>query len=196
MTVREHIDAAARYMAGVVGNAGGADLASPTPCKDFDLRQLINHFAGTTAGLARAGRQEPLDPDDPWGSEADVVAEGDWPTILADRVAAVGAVWSSPTAWAGVVDLGGSSLPAEACGDMAFAEILLHGWDLAAATGQQLIVAAEIGTTLRRVIEETAELGRQMHAYGEQVPVPPDASDFDHALGSSGRDPNWCARKA
>lgn len=190
MTVRELIPVAARRVAAVARNAASADLGNPTPCTDFDLRRLVRHFTGTTTGLARAGRREPLDPHDPWGSQMEL-ADDDWSARLAGTIDAVGDAWCTPEAWEGLVNLGGSTMPAGSCGDMAFAEILLHGWDLAAATGQQLVLDAGVDTELRRVITETAELGRQMHAYGKEVPVPDRADDFDHALGLAGRDPDW-----
>ena len=74
---------------------------------------------------------------------------------------------------------------------MAYAEILLHGSDIARATGTSLEVSDEGAAALRRTVAETAELGRQMGAYGDPVAVDPDATDFETALGSAGRDPAW-----
>jgi hypothetical protein len=76
-------------------------------------------------------------------------------------------------------------------GEMAMAEVLLHGWDLARATGQPLSVPDEVGRELRRSIEETAGLGRSMGAYGEEVRVGDERPEFERALGASGRDPGW-----
>ena len=84
-------------------------------------------------------------------------------------------------------------MPAPMIGEMALAEMLLHAWDLAAATGQSLVVPDKIGRELRRSIEETAELGRSMGAYGVEVAVRAQASEFERALAASGRDPRWRA---
>jgi uncharacterized protein (TIGR03086 family) len=91
------------------------------------------------------------------------------------------------------VDLGGQQLPASTIGDMVLAEVVLHGWDLARATGQQLEVPATVAHELRRGIEETAEMGRRMGAYGIAVEIDEHASDLAHALGAAGRDPAWSA---
>ncbi|MFP5284048.1 MAG: TIGR03086 family metal-binding protein [Actinomycetes bacterium] len=192
MTVRDLMPTAARRVAAVARGAAQADLHNPTPCTDFDLGTLVTHFAGTTSGMVRAARREALDPRNPWGAPPGLT-EGDWASDLADNVEEVGQAWSDPEAWTGSVDLAGSSMPASMCGGMAFVEILLHGWDLAAASGQQLQLDPGVGEELRRVIAETAEHGRQMHAYGPEVPVPASADDFDHALGLAGRDPGWQA---
>jgi uncharacterized protein (TIGR03086 family) len=90
--------------------------------------------------------------------------------------------------------MGGQAMPAPMIGEMALAEMLLHGWDLARATGQQLVLSDEIGRELRRSIEETAELGRAMGAYGDEVGVPAQATEFERALAASGRDPRWRPR--
>jgi uncharacterized protein (TIGR03086 family) len=177
-----------RAVESVVAVLDADDLTAPTPCTDFDVRGLINHFAGTTHWLAQVGKRAPTDPDDPYGMKQDVTT-GDWRPLLRDRVCGVGAAWADPSAWEGTIDA--VQMPATMIGEMALVELLVHGWDLAAATGQQLVVDDEVGATVHRSIAGTAEMGRQMGAYGPEVEVPPDAPAFDRALGLAGRDPLW-----
>lgn len=164
------------------------DLTAPTPCTDFDVRALINHFAGTTNWLAQVGRRSPIDADDPYGTKQDITA-GDWRSLLTTRIRDVRAAWAEPAAWQGTIDA--VQMPATMIGEMTLVELLLHGWDLASATGQQLAVDDELGAILHRSITETAEMGRQMGAYGPEVHVPESAPMFDRALGLAGRDPLW-----
>ena len=168
----------------------GADLTDPTPCADSDLRTLVNHALGTTTALARLAQKESLDPDDPWGSRTDDTA-GDWPNRLADRLEATAAAWDDPAAWSGTLDLGGGDQPASTIGEMTFVEVMVHGWDVARAAGQRPDVTDAVGAELLQAVAGSAELGRQMGAYGAEVEVTSDASDFEKALGVAGRDPSW-----
>jgi hypothetical protein len=74
-----------RAVESVVAVLDADDLTAPTPCTDFDVRGLINHFAGTTHWLAQVGKRAPTDPDDPYGTKQDVTT-GDWRALLRDRV--------------------------------------------------------------------------------------------------------------
>lgn len=85
---------------------------------------------------------------------------------------------------------GDQEMPAPMIGDMAFVEALAHGWDLARATGQELVVPAPVAAELRRILEATGEMGRSMGAYGDEVTVTGDG-DLAWALGQAGRDPSW-----
>jgi hypothetical protein len=89
--------------------------------------------------------------------------------------------------------MAGQEMPAALIGEMAMAEMLLHGWDLARATGQQLSVPDDVGGELLRHIDETAQWGRSVGAYGPQVAVeePSGATAFVRALATSGRNPAW-----
>lgn len=184
------VQRAAEQVAAALHATGPADRDAPTPCRDWDLRTLVNHFGGTSAAMGALGRGESLDPDDPWGGRTDIPRE-DWPVELADRVHAVGTAWSADGPWQHPHSTGGQDMPGQMLGDMAFIEILLHGWDVVTAAGGHLDVDDEVGAEAYRSVAETADLGRQMGAYADAVPVQETAPAFHRALGASGRDPGW-----
>lgn len=188
MTTATLFPIAAETVADSIRGIDRLDPAAPTPCQGWDAAALINHFTGTADALGRIGRGEPLDPDNPWGQGQQA---GDWGDRLAGDVAGLGTAWAKTDAWHGSVSFGGSEMTAEAVGQMAFAEALLHGWDLTRTAGRTLLVSDEVGAELLRLVAETAELGRTMGAYGAEVPVAGDRPAFDRALGLAGRDPDW-----
>ncbi|WP_432277586.1 hypothetical protein [Kitasatospora brasiliensis] len=53
------------------------------------------------------------------------------------------AAWADPAAWERDVDLGGAPVPAVGIARMLFLE-LLHGWDVAPATGGRIEVDEEL----------------------------------------------------
>lgn len=173
----------------ITAGAVASDLSSPTPCSQFDLKMLVNHLIGTTAALARVGRREPLDPADPYGAHHDAT-DGDWPALLSANIFELARDWAHPQVWQGTVDMGGQAMPAPMIGEMAVAEVALHGWDIAQSTGQRLVIEDDVAVELLRSIEETAELGRHLAAYGPEVAVDAQASPFARALAASGRRPH------
>lgn len=189
MTALEVFDEACDQVTAVVCRCVGAELTGPTPC-DWDLGTLIDHFAGTTAALTRVGARQPLDPDDPWGSRTKL-SSPDWPGLLITQLDDLSHSWSKPEAWQGTITASGPVMPATALGEMALIEVVLHGWDLARSTGQELRVSPALAAEVLRSVTETEDLGRQMGAYGPAVVVGVDASDLDKALAAAGRDPAW-----
>ncbi|HEY6664277.1 MAG TPA: TIGR03086 family metal-binding protein [Propionibacteriaceae bacterium] len=171
----------------VIKGAAGADLATATPCDGFSLRTLLTHFTGTTGAFAYAGKTRSLDANDPWGSTVQL-NEDEWPEQLTANLDAISAAWCQQDTWQGTIS--GTVMPARSLGEMALIEVLLHGWDVARATDQQVDVSDALGAELLRCVAETADLGRQVGAYGTKVPVADNASDFAKALGLAGRSPN------
>jgi uncharacterized protein (TIGR03086 family) len=83
-------------------------------------------------------------------------------------------------------------MPAPAMAAVALDELVVHGWDLAVATGQPYEVSdedAEACMTFAGSIGEAPE--ERAGLYGPRVPVPGDASALDRLLGLTGRDPAW-----
>ena len=72
---------------------------------------------------------------------------------------------------------------------MAF-DLVVHGWDLARATGQdETIDAAEVERILGFVERMGTSTMRDNGVTGPEVPVPADAPAQDRMLGLLGRDP-------
>jgi uncharacterized protein (TIGR03086 family) len=81
-------------------------------------------------------------------------------------------------------------LPAEVVGLVALDELVVHGWDIAVATGQPYApTAAEVEAAMSFVTG--FEAPRDGSLFGPIVAVPGDASGFDRLLGLTGREPWW-----
>jgi uncharacterized protein (TIGR03086 family) len=83
-------------------------------------------------------------------------------------------------------------MPAPAMAAVALDELVVHGWDLAVATGQPYPVSdadAVVCISFAGAVGESPS--ERAGLYGPRVPVPADAPAFDRLLGLTGRDPAW-----
>ncbi|MEU6658379.1 TIGR03086 family metal-binding protein [Streptomyces sp. NPDC046821] len=164
-----------------------AQLPEPSGCGDWDVRTLVNHLVlYTSHGLEHRALRKTL-PDDL--TARDFTADGDWAGTYATQLDKAVAAWSDPQVWEGEIDLGFAQTPAPAIAELLIAELALHGWDLAHATGQDYDVSDDTARLLYGVIEANAEEYRQYKGFAEPVPVPEDAPLFHRVLALSGRDP-------
>jgi uncharacterized protein (TIGR03086 family) len=195
MSNAQFIVRAADVLREIVGQVKPDQLDAPTPCTEFDVRKLVNHLLFWGPSLVGAAGKETVPP--PAESEADVdltARAGDWRAALLAHVENVIDAWSRPEAWEGVAHIGGPmELPAELIGGMVVGELVVHGWDLARATGQQPVWAADLLEYVHGEVAKSADVGRQMGVYAEEVAVPETASPLDRTLALSGRDPKWTA---
>ena len=165
------------------------DLASPTPCDDWTVGDLLDHIVEVTRALTQAaqklaeapGTAAPLPPAS--ASRLPTHWRGRLPVLLDDLATA----WKDPAAWAGSAQLGGVAMPAVAAGTEAANELTMHGWDLARATGQDFATDPRILEALIEFLSQNA---------GRPVPAL-DAADeqmlLEAALTLSDRDPAWRA---
>jgi uncharacterized protein (TIGR03086 family) len=166
---------------------GPDQWASPTPCEDWDVRTLVNHVVGEdawTEPLMRGATIEDV------GDRFDGDLLGDDPRATARGLAAeaTDAVAATlPTH--GKVHLSyGDEDMAEYVSQLA-ADHLIHGWDLAAATGGAVDLDAELVAGVAAWFAEREEMYRSAGAIGPRVEGHGDAqSDL---LAQFGRDSRW-----
>ena len=191
-----HLSSAAGAMASIVRHIESDQLTAPTPCHEYDVRALVNHLLFWGPSLAGAGHKESVPP--PAAAESDVdLTAGDWRGDLLALLARITEAWAPGSAWEGTTRMGGpTELPSAMIGDMTVGELVVHGWDLAMATGQRLDLPEDLLTYLLEAVAATAQQGRDMGIYGPEVPVADSAPTLHRVLGLTGRDPAWAGAAA
>jgi uncharacterized protein (TIGR03086 family) len=187
------LEPAARQMAELVSDVPDDPLDRPTPCQEYTLGDLLDHIGGLTLAFTAAARKDLGDKTTrPPTADASCLAP-DWRTRIPHDLEALAEAWRDPAAWTGMTQAGGFELPGEFAGAVVLDELVIHGWDLARATGQpyhadpELLEVVEGFLTQWFAQGESAREGR----FGPVVPVPDDAPRLDRVLGLCGRDPAW-----
>src|SRR5215207_2978190 len=176
----------ARIVAGVRDD----QLGHPTPCPDMNVAALLDHLVGLTLAFRRAAEKA----EGTGGAVADAARLApEWQAELPQQLDALAAAWREPGAWEGTTTIAGMSMPAADVGLIGLNEVLVHGWDLAVATGQHYRAdPASAQACLEYGVEfEATAPEMRGQIYGPVVPVAEDAPVLDRLLGQAGRDPGW-----
>lgn len=183
---------AADQMARLVAGVHDDQLADPTPCADTTVGDLLAHLVSLTVAFRLAAEKVPAD-DASAPPPPDTALPSDWRERLPRQLDALVAAWDDPAAWQGEATAGGVTMPADQMGVVVLDELVLHGWDLARATGQPFHVDADHVDAVLGFAQAMAEAGPEAREglFGPPVDVPADAAPFDRALGLAGRDPEW-----
>lgn len=180
----EHRAVAGAFTARVRGVAdGGWD--APSPVADWVARDVVRHlvewFPGFLAGGSdvrlAAGPSVDDDPAAAWAHHADAVQ------AVLDDPATSGKVFAHPR------------LPeqplADAVSRFYTADVFMHTWDLARATGQDDRLDPDKCRQLYEGMAAMEDVLRASGQYGAAVPVPEDADWQTRMIGFIGRDPQW-----
>jgi uncharacterized protein (TIGR03086 family) len=176
----------AAEVARVIAGVRDDQLTDPTPCAGTPVAAILDHFDGLTVAFRKAAEKAEL----AGGPSADAAhLPADWRTRLPAQLDALVAAWGEPAAWEGMTDIAGMRMPAGAAGVVAANEVLVHGWDLAVATGQDAEADPELAepvlAAMQRFLPAEPRGGRIPFA----APVPPRAG-----AGPTERLANWCGR--
>jgi uncharacterized protein (TIGR03086 family) len=189
MNLHSEMAAAAAESARVVAGVRSDQLSAVTPCADWDLHTLLNHIILWTAYSAERRARDEQVPEELMN--ADFVAEPGYAADYAAQLDKAVAAWSDPAAWQRDLNVMGALTPAADVASLLIAEMVLHGWDAAKASGQQYTARDDVAAAVLAAVQANAELFRKYQGFADAVPVPASASVLDRALALSGRDPSW-----
>jgi uncharacterized protein (TIGR03086 family) len=151
-------------------------LDARTPCDEWDVRTLMNHMLDTQryfVGSARGEDVSPPSPNPPKLLGDDPLAD------FEERCGEIVSTYREP----GVIEKTGPSL------GIAFSDLLLHGWDLAKATGQDATMPDGLAEAAYGLIHGKFTDEQRKGLFKPEVKVPDDASPQDRLLAYTGRDP-------
>lgn len=175
------LETTGRVVAGIPADRWHAD----TPCDGWDVRALVNHVvAGNlwAAELAAGGTIEDV------GDRLDCDVLGPDPAGSYDASAkAAAAAFRRPGALDAPCAVSYGPVPGSVYAGHRFFDVFIHGWDLAAATGQDTTLDAGLIQACRDVIEPQLEAFRGAGAVAGPLPGQPDATGQTRFLAMLGR---------
>ena len=188
---------AAQHLAGLVARVGDDELGKPTPCPSYTVGDLIDHIGGLALAFTAAA-------DKQFGTYGDMAPSGDasrlvddWRSRIPRDLAGLAEAWQKPDAWTGMTRVGGGEAPAEMAGLSLADELVVHGWDVARATGQPYHAEPEVLAAARAFLSQFASPDAPA---GPDVPfgparvLPGSAPLLDQVVALAGRDPAWAPR--
>jgi uncharacterized protein (TIGR03086 family) len=185
---------AARRTADLVAAIRDDQLNAPTPCPRYTLGDLLDHVNGLAEAFTQAATKQLTASDGPPPPGAASRLEEQWRERIPLRLMAMARAWADPAAWQGKTAAGGLALPGQIAGLIALNEVMVHGWDIARATGQPYTVDPELAERCIQAMGpqpgEERPAGEDV-AFGRPVPVSADADAVDRLVGVMGRDPGW-----
>ncbi|MBF6196052.1 TIGR03086 family metal-binding protein [Nocardia implantans] len=184
---------AAAALATVVGGIADDRLAAPTPCADTTVRDLLAHVVDLTEAFRQAATKEAVGGSVAPAPPAERALPEDWRERIPAQLDALVTAWREPAAWDGVTEAGGVSEPAPVMARIALDEVVVHGWDLAKATGQTFSCAAGDLATLLDLLRDTPAEGVP-GLFGPVLPVTADATALERVLALTGRRADWTAQ--
>ena len=193
MDPREHLQRVSDLLSGLVEGTDAGRLDDPTPCEDFQVRDLIGHFTMGRFLFAADFAGDTARRDELLGGMPERFGD-----VLGDDHLATyrDASATLDAAVDGIEDVEATAafflgqMPISAALETISGDNLVHCWDLARSTGQDFDPPDDLveATTAFFGVLITDDL-RAVGSFGPEVEVPEDASALDRLLGFCGRTP-------
>jgi uncharacterized protein (TIGR03086 family) len=174
----EQLDLLAPRLGAVIAGIGDDQLDAPTPCTEFTVTGVLDHMIGGATAFAAAFRGESA-PAAPEG--------GDRRQVVADALGELVAAMQSPGALDRTIDAPFGATPGETFARFVVLDGLVHGWDLATATGQEYEPPAELVAAVEAFARDAVPPLRNGAVFRDEAAPPPDATPIERLAAFTGR---------
>lgn len=162
---------------------GVHDWDAPTPVKEWTASDVVDHLTGWLPGFLHSFA----------GVQLDEAPEGaDLRTRWDTQRDSVQAILDAPNSGRLVETTMFGTLPLAGLIDQFYtADVFMHSWDLAKASGQDVALDADWAAEMHAGMAAMGDKLREGGMFGDPVAVPDDANPVDKLIGLIGRDPAW-----
>jgi uncharacterized protein (TIGR03086 family) len=169
----------------VVAGIDRAQWADPSPCAGWDVRALLNHVVSGNLWAAELGSGRTIEEV---GNRLDGDVLGDDALAAYDISAdAAAATFEAPGALDAPCAVSYGPVPGSVYAGHRFIDVLIHGWDLATATGQDATLDPELVDAAYRLLQDQADMVRASGMFGEDILVPIGVGPQTQLLAFIGR---------
>jgi uncharacterized protein (TIGR03086 family) len=153
------------------------DLSRPTPCAEYTVGDVGQHLVRSMVLLASVA-----------GQQIDTPATGTPDTTVAATAEAALAAWRH-RGLDGSVAVGRSVLPASLAVEIIPLELLVHGWDIAHATGHDIDVTPEVAAYVLDRARKLITGDKRGRSFAAEVPAGAEATVLQQLIAFTGRAP-------
>jgi uncharacterized protein (TIGR03086 family) len=171
----------------VLGRLTVDDLARPSPCAEYTVGEVGEHVVRSMVLLASvAGAADSV------AGSAGGLAGGLGAGLLDERVAVTAEAALAARRRRGLggsVAVGRSTLPASVAVEIIPLELLVHGWDMARATGSGIDVPPEVAEYVLARARSLVTVDKRGRSFAAEVPAGPSATVLERLIAFTGRQP-------
>jgi len=169
----------------LVAGVGADQWGSPSPCEGWDVRALLNHVTSGNFWVAPLVGGQTIEEV---GDRLDGDLLGDDPLAAYQASAAeAAAAFRAAGAMDASVAVSYGPVPGSVYCGHRFIDVLIHGWDLARATGQDATLPSDLVEACFEVVEPQRQLLEGSGMFGTVQPVGGNADRQTQLLAILGR---------
>ncbi len=163
----------------ILASIAPGQWAAPTPCAGWDVRALVSHLVSGNLWAAELSAGKTIEDV---GDRLDGDLLGADPRRAYDAsAAAAAAAFGAAGALEARCAVSYGPVPGSVYAGHRFLDVLIHGWDLAVASGQDTTLDPILVDACTDVVTPQADLLRASGQFGEQI-EPSDAGDAQACL--------------
>lgn len=174
----EHLEPA---LIAIVSAVTTDDLDKPTPCAQFDVRGVLDHMTAGATVFAAAFRGQPAPPAPARGAGEAT------PGACAAALTSVFEAIREPGALERTIAAPFGEVPGATFARFAVLDGLVHGWDLAVATGRPYDPPSQLVAAAATFAADAVEPMRDGDTFADAVAPPDDATPIEKLAALTGR---------
>jgi uncharacterized protein (TIGR03086 family) len=171
----------------IIAGVKPEQLSAPTPCAQWDVRAVLNHIIGGNHFFAKVAAGEQIEvPSEP----RDLVGD-DPATAYAQGAKLALEAWRAPGVAEKIVHMPVGDMPGAFATGLHFMDHLVHGWDIAKATGQEDAVDQSLAEAAYGLVNGNIgdDLRKPGGPFGPEVVVDADCPPAERLVAYLGRKP-------